>query len=129
MKKFVYTLSISLLILLGATGCIEDGFTTAAADAPVAAVDTLHLGTVFTDEPTPTHRFTIHNRASRSVAITSLNLGGDHPECFRLNVDGFSGREFSDVEIRAKDSIYVFVEATLPPNGRDIPVDVRATTE
>lgn len=129
MKKFVYTLSISLLILLGATGCIEDGFTTAAADAPVAAVDTLHLGTVFTDEPTPTHRFTIHNRASRSVAITSLNLGGDHPECFRLNVDGFSGREFSDVEIRAKDSIYVFVEATLPPNGRDIPVDVRATVD
>ena len=37
-----------------------------------------------------------------------------------MNVDGLSGREFHNVEIRAKDSIYVFVEATLPENGRNM---------
>lgn len=127
MKKLIHSLFAAIMLAAAASGCIEDGFTTAPADAPVASLDTLRLGTVFTDEGTPTHRFTIHNRSSKSVCINSITLGGDHPECFRMNVDGFSGKEFSDVEIRAKDSIYVFIEATLPPNGRDVPVDIRAS--
>jgi len=127
MKKLLYT----LLILLAATaaGCIEDGFSTSPSDAPHMSVDTLHMGTVFTEEGTPTYRFTVHNRASKSISISSVTLGGDNPECFRLNVDGFSGREFHDVEIRAKDSIYVFVAATLPANGKNVPVDIRATVD
>lgn len=123
------SLFIFIALVLAAAGCIEDGFTAAPADAPVPAVDSVRLGTVFTDEPTPTRRFTLRNHASKSVSVTSITLGGDHPEYFRLNVDGFSGREFHDVEIRGKDSIYIFVEATLPPNGRDVPVDISATID
>ena len=123
------SLLIFIALVLAAAGCIEDGFTAAPADAPVPAVDSVRLGTVFTDEPTPTRRFTLRNHASKSVSVTSITLGGDHPEYFRLNVDGFSGREFHDVEIRGKDSIYIFVEATLPPNGRDVPVDISATID
>lgn len=129
MKKLLYSLALAISLLLAATGCIEDGFSTSPADAPVMSVDTLHMGTVFTDEGTPTYRFTVYNRASKSISISSITLGGDNPSYFRLNVDGFSGREFSDVEIRAKDSIFVFVEATLPPNGRDVPVDIRANVD
>lgn len=129
MKNILYSLFISATLVLAAAGCIEDGFTTSPADAPVPAVDSLHLGTVFTDEPTPTHRFTLHNRASKSVSVSSITLGGDNPDYFRINVDGFSGRDFRDVEIRGKDSIYIFVEATLPPNGRDVPVDITATVD
>ena len=53
MKKLLYT----LLILLAATaaGCIEDGFSTSPSDAPLMSVDTLHMGTVFTEEGTPTY--------------------------------------------------------------------------
>lgn len=123
------SLLIFIALVLAAAGCIEDGFTAAPAEAPVPAVDSVRLGTVFTDEPTPTRRFTLRNHASKSVSVTSITLGGDHPEYFRLNVDGFSGREFHDVEIRGKDSIYIFVEATLPPNGRDVPVDISATID
>lgn len=32
-------------------------------------------------------------------------------------MDGFAGTDFQNVEIRPNDSIYVFVEATLRPNG------------
>lgn len=126
MKRIVYSLFMAALLAVAATGCIEDGFTSAPADAPVASLDTLRMGTVFTEEGTPTHRFTLRNRSSKSVNITDIVLDGDNPEYFRMNVDGFSGTEFHDVEIRAKDSIYVFIEATLPPNGQAVPVDVRA---
>lgn len=127
MKKLIYTLSAAVLLMTAAVGCIEDGFTASPADAPVASLDTLRLGTVFTEEGTPTHRFTIRNRASKSVNITDIRLGGDNPEYFRMNVDGFSGSQFHDVEIRGGDSIYVFIEATLPANGQAVPVDIRAS--
>lgn len=41
-------------------------------------------------------------------------MADDNDGLFRLNVDGITGVEFRDIEIRGKDSIFVFVEATLP---------------
>ena len=80
MKRIVYSLFMAALLAVAATGCIEDGFTSAPADAPVASLDTLRMGTVFTEEGTPTHRFTLRNRSSKSVNITDIVLDGDNPE-------------------------------------------------
>jgi hypothetical protein len=90
------------------------------------STDTLKMGTVFTEDVTTTQRFTVHNRNDKGVSISDIRLIGDNASLFRLNVDGMSGTEFSDVEIRANDSIYVMVEATLPANNRDVPVSVDA---
>lgn len=112
-----------------ATSCIEDGISDSPADQPVFSVDTLHIGTVFTDEVTTTHRFVVRNPGSKGINISSISLSGDHAPLFRLNVDGFSGTSFNNVEIRAKDSIFVFVEATLPPNAADLPVEICANVD
>lgn len=40
---------------------------------------------------------------------------------FQMNVDGQSAATFRDVEIRGKDSIYVFVECLLPETTQDEP--------
>ncbi len=109
--------------------CIEDGFTTSPSDQPSFSCDTLDMGMIFTRDPSTTHRFTVYNRADKGLRISRISVSGDNASLFRLNVDGFSGREFSDVEIRANDSIFVFVEATLPENGRDVPVDVTASLD
>lgn len=110
-----FLLKIYIAVLAAATtltGCIEDGFTTSPSDRPVFSTDTLRLGDVFTGELTPTHRFTVRNPHSKALNISSITaIGGDW---LRLNVDGISGSGFSDVEIRANDSIFVFVEANLP---------------
>ncbi len=127
MKHIVH--SLLLIIAIAAGGCIEDGFTTSPSDAPRASADTVRLGTVFTGRRTPTFRFTIRNGASKSVAINSMRLAGQHGGCFRLCVDGMSGDEFSDVEIRANDSILVLVDALLPPNGDTKPVEYAATVD
>lgn len=116
------TLTMSMIL----PSCIDDSFTTSPSDQPLFSVDTLKMGTVFTEELTTTHRFTVSNPHDKSLSISRISLSGDGAEYFRLNVDGFSGREFSEVEIRGKDSIYVFVEATLPASDSDLPVEINA---
>lgn len=117
------------LIAMAATSCIDDSFTTLSSDQPEFSVDTLKMGVVFTDAMTATHRFTVSNPASKSLSISRISLSGDGAEFFRLNVDGFSGREFNDVEIRGKDSIFVFVEATLPENHDELPIEINANID
>lgn len=108
-------------------GCIDDDFTTSPSDVLAFSVDTLDMGVVFTEEPTTTHRFVVYNHSGKSVSISNISMRGANADLFRLNVDGFSGKEFNGVEIRGNDSIFVLVAATLPANGQTVPVDVDAT--
>lgn len=127
-KLLFYILSV-VIGVLGLQSCIEDGFSGSSADQPVFSTDTLNLGTIFTEQVSTTHRFTVYNPAKKSINIDRIGLSGANAELFRLNVDGFSGRDFSNVEIRANDSIFVFVETTLPANQRDVPVVVEASLD
>lgn len=123
-KFFVYTLSVMMLMSL--IGCIEDGFTSSPSDQPFFSTDTLDMGLVYTDEPTSTHRFVVYNPCSKSIMISSVEISGRDAELLRLNVDGMSGRDFSDVEIRANDSIFVFVSADIPESGSVMPIPMEA---
>lgn len=124
MKKILSLISLLTLCCAVLPSCIEDGFDTSPSAQPVFSVDTLDMGVTFTDQPTPTHRFVVHNRNSKLISISRIALRGDDGERFRINVDGFAGSEFADVEIRPNDSIFVFVEATLPPNATPALTDV-----
>lgn len=128
--KRIHLLYIFICAMAAALGgCIEDTFSSSPADQPAFSVDTLQMGVIFTEQPSTTHRFTVYNRAGKSINISRISLSGDNSGLFRLNVDGFSGKEFSNVEIRANDSIYVFVETTLPANERTVPVEVTASLD
>ena len=48
-------------------------------------------------------------------------MAGGATSPYRMNVDGDAGINFTDVEIPAKDSIYVFVEVTVNPNATALP--------
>lgn len=123
-------MTVGILTVLGMlTSCIEDGFSSSPSDQPTFSVDTLQMGVIFTEQPSTTHRFTVYNRAGKSISISNISLSGENAPLFRLNVDGFSGREFHNVEIRANDSIYVFVETTLPANDRTVAVEVAASLD
>lgn len=130
MKRIhIISLFITIFVASLCQSCIEDGFSSSASDQPVFSVDTLDMGVIFTEQSSTTHRFTVYNRADKGISISRIGLSGDNAGLFRLNVDGFSGRDFQNVEIRAKDSIFVFVEATLPPNERAVPVQVTASLD
>lgn len=128
MKTIITFLSIFSLIF-GLSSCIEDGFSTSPSDRPTFSTDTLHMGVIFTEEASPTNSFMVYNPHAKSLLISDIHLSGDNAEYFRVNVDGISGRNFANVEIRAKDSIYVFVEATLPQVNANVPTAVEASLD
>lgn len=121
--KTIFTIC-GLLMVIGLSSCIEDGISTNVNDQPTFSTDTLDLGPIFTEAGTPTHSFTVYNRHDKVMNISEIKFRDDAEEMFRFNVDGMSGKEFKNVEIRPNDSIYVFVEATLKANGKDAPTVV-----
>lgn len=80
-------------------------------------LDTLFFDTVFTTVGTVTKSFRIKNPHNQYISIDDISLAGGAASVFRLNVDGDPGIQFSGVDIAPRDSLYVFVEATLDPNG------------
>lgn len=120
---------LALVTSVAMSSCIEDAVSTSSADQPTFSTDTVRMGTLFTLDASPTHRFTVYNRHDKGISLSSVNFADDSDNIFRLNVDGMSGREFRNVEIRANDSIFIFVEATLPENGKNIPVDILSHIE
>ena len=118
------TLLLTLLILVAAcvaTSCIEDDFTTSPSDTLTFSTDTLSFDTVFTDLGTPTARLKVFNRAGKSVNISRISFKNPDTR-FAMNVDGVSASSFTDVEIRANDSIFIFVECKLPLEDVNTPV-------
>lgn len=120
--KQMRSLLLTLAALIGLTfaSCIEDDFTTSTSDVLTFSTDTLSFDTVFTELGTPTARLKVFNRAKKSLNITSIRFK-DPSTKFAMNVDGQSGSSFSDVEVRAKDSIFIFVECKLPLSQTDKP--------
>ena len=82
-------------------------------------LDTLFFDTVFTTFGTITKSFRVKNPHNQFVKIDEVSLAGGESSVFRINVDGQPGVNFSGLEIAPRDSMYLFVEATLDPNGHD----------
>jgi hypothetical protein len=80
------------------------------------SLDTVYFDTIFTTIGTTTKSFRVYNPHSRFIKVDAINLAGGSSSVFRINVDGMPGITFENLEIAPKDSMYVFVEATLDPN-------------
>lgn len=108
-------LSIPMLLGLAVSGCIDDNFTDSPNARLTFSQDVVSFDTVFTGEGTPTARLVVHNPQKKGVNISSIQFASPTTR-FQLNVDGVSGKDFHDVEIRGRDSIYVFIECYIPEN-------------
>lgn len=132
MMKYLYTTIYFLLVTLlsvAVTACIEDGISSSASDQPEFSTDTLKMGTVFTEEGTPTYSIRVYNPHSKIISISRVGFKNGGTGMFRLNVDGQSGREFNNVEIRPNDSIYVFVDANISAQNSVLPVEIEEIME
>ena len=93
------------------TACKKEQFNTTSGIS--FSTDTLTFDTLFSTLGSTTRFFTIKNTLKQPVKISSIKLAGGSASSYRINVDGDAGTAFTDVEIPAKDSIYVFVEVTI----------------
>lgn len=122
-------LILPIIMALCLPACIDDDFTTSPNDTLTFSTDTVTFDTVFTDLGTPTARLLVFNHAKKAVNISSIRFRKADQSNFQMNVDGMSGKEFSDVEIRGGDSIYVFIECFIPENQNDEPALVEDQLE
>lgn len=119
MRLFIL-LTLATLLGLTAVSCISDDFTTSPSDRLTFSTDTVTFDTVFTGLGTPTARLKVFNRSKKSINITSIRFANPDGN-FSMNVDGVSGKTFSDVEIRGQDSIFIFIECYIPESESNIP--------
>lgn len=87
--------------------------------------DTVMFDTLFTDVVSPTAKFMVRNRNENSMRINNIQLGAGGESPFSVLVDGQYGSYMSNLEIRAKDSIYVLASVNLDRNGADVPLMVK----
>lgn len=109
----IFTLSIFF------TSCKKDKLNTTSGLQ--FSNDTLTFDTLFTTLGSTTRFFTIRNKENKAIKISNIHLGGGTDSRYRINVDGDAGTSFTDIEIPAKDSLYVFVEVTIDPNDQTLP--------
>ena len=122
LRNILYAVLVGMAAMV--TSCIEDDFTTSSNDVLAFSCDTLAFDTVFTELGTPTKKFTVYNRHKKMINISSIKMEGTSGGKFHLNVDGMTGEEFHDVEIRGEDSIFVFVEAYIDPTDKNNPIEI-----
>jgi len=84
--------------------------------------DTVYLDTVFSKIGSSTYTLKVYNSSDTDIRIPSLKLSEGQSSNYRLTVDGMTGsgtllgKEFENVELLAKDSMYVFIETTIDIN-------------
>ncbi|MEI6753517.1 MAG: right-handed parallel beta-helix repeat-containing protein [Paludibacter sp.] len=106
-------MSVILAILL--TSCNDEIFSTSPNDKLSFSKDTLTFDTVFSTVGSATSKILVYNRTNYALKISQLYLAGGTNSDFKINVDGSLNplNQFKDVEIRAKDSMYIFVSVTV----------------
>lgn len=106
---------IPILILATClTSCQDDIFDTTPSTGQLNfSRDTIFLDTIFTNIGSNTRTFKVYNKSNQHIRIPSIRLGRGEDSFYRLNVNGEPGKTFQEVDILPRDSIYVFVEATI----------------
>ena len=115
-------LLLTLAILLVITSCRKDFSTDLSTGKLQFSKDTVFLDTVFTNIGSSTYNLKVYNTSNNAINIPSIKLGRGENSMYRLNVDGKPGKTFENIEILAKDSIYIFIETTINYNAVTNPI-------
>lgn len=105
--------------------CKKDVILTDSAAKLEFSADSVLFDTVFTQIGSTTKVFKIYNRNNQKLTISRIYLGTGSVSQFRLNVDGVSAIQHSDIEILAKDSLFVFIQVTVNPTGVNSPLLIK----
>jgi hypothetical protein len=113
MRKLIFLFFVGLAITL--SSCRQDFvFEPSTGDLKFSR-DTIYLDTVFANIGSSTYTLKVYNRSNKDIKIPSIRLAKGVGSKYRMTVDGMTGfenRVFRDVELLAKDSMYIFIETT-----------------
>lgn len=112
----------SLIMFLLAVSCQKENFSNDPALKLSFSTDTLMFDTVFTTIGSATRYFKVYNRNKSDLIITTVSLAGGNSSPYRINIDGEPSHQAKDVVLRARDSLFVFVEVTVDPTDQNSPM-------
>ncbi len=126
-SKITLTALLSILLIIctiGFTACNNDILSSNPKDKLAFSTDTLAFDTVFTTIGSATSKILIYNRNNLALNISDIHVAGGKSSYFKINVDGSlnENNQFKNIEIRGKDSMYVFVQLNVDPNNSNSPV-------
>ena len=120
MRKYLYIILLSLIVL--SVSCRKEiKYSDNPSKDISLSTDTIAFDTVFTSVGSSTRVLMIYNNNSENLKINSIRLEQGNNSPYSINVDGESGTLFTDKEIYANDSLYVFVKVTINPNDNNNP--------
>ncbi len=122
--KYLVIISMGILFSLSLSNCKKEKLNLSSSTKVQFSQDTILFDTLFTTIGSTTKRFKIYNTLNQRVNISNIWLDQGTQSMFRINVDGIAGVNFENVEIPAKDSLFVFVEVTIDPNNGTTPMVV-----
>lgn len=116
MRKLLFLFLTGLLISM--SSCRNDFEFEPSTGGLEFSKDTVYLDTVFTNIGSSTYRLKVYNRSDKDISIPKIRLARGTASKYRIMVDGMTGdpgaqgKIFSNVELLANDSLYVFIEVT-----------------
>jgi len=121
MKKYFLSIII-FTVIIAFFACQNENFSTDSDLKLQFSTDSVSFDTVFTTIGTTTKIFKVYNRNNKSLKINNIYL--ENGNFFKINVDGTASanQQFSDIEILAHDSIFVFVTAKIDPTNQNSPL-------
>ena len=113
MRKLIILFFVGLAVTI--SSCRQDFVFVPSTGDLVFSKDTIYLDTVFTNIGSSTYTLKVYNKSSKDIKIPTIRLAKGVGTKYRITVDGMTGDEnrvFRDVELLAKDSMYIFIETT-----------------
>ncbi len=113
MRKLIFLFFVGLAITV--SSCRQDFVFEPSTGDLIFSKDTIYLDTVFANIGSSTYTLKVYNKSSKDIKIPTIQLGKGLTSKYRMTVDGMTGennRIFHDVELLAKDSMYIFIETT-----------------
>ncbi len=120
MKNIFLILFCSTLVSIFPS-CKKESFTNSPDARLRISTDTLKFDTVFTSTGSITQSFKIVNENEQQLRLSGIKLMGGTASAFKININGSATTELTDIEIRPRDSIYIFVAVTINPSAVNMP--------
>ena len=120
MNLFLKIFSVTVIIILVISSCRKNNFITDSNAKLKFSKDTVYFDTVFTGIGSAVRHLKVFNPHDLPINLSEIKIAKGIESNYRINVNGIPANELHDIEIGAKDSIYIFVDVNIDPSNDEI---------
>ena len=125
MTRFIIFIFTLLAVSCSFLSCKKDKLLTSSSVHLSFSKDSVLFDTVFTTIGSATRQIRVRNTNSQKINISSVRLEQGVSSNFIINVDGVSGKEVTNVEILANDSVFIFIQVNVNPTNALSPLIIQ----